>query len=89
MAATTGARRSPRNTRSAVAWLKWVAVTGDIETCAAASAGAQSRANRLDQWHPVFTAGPSTVFDLLEGPLRVRDQPPQRSAAVCTGASHN
>ena len=40
IAVTTGARRSPRNTRSAVAWLKWVALTGDIETCAAASAGA-------------------------------------------------
>src|SRR5436853_96494 len=40
MAATTGVRRLPRKTRSAVAWLKWAAVTGDIEACAAASAGA-------------------------------------------------
>jgi putative transposase len=47
------------------------------------------RANRLDQWHPAYTAGPSTVVDLLEGPLRVWDQTPQRSAAVCTEASHS
>src|ERR1019366_4134503 len=38
--AITGANGLPRKTRSAVAWLRCAALIGDIETCAAASAGA-------------------------------------------------